>query len=115
MFTRHRDDAEFLLVYIREAHPSDSNWADLTFPIADPKTLEERNAVATRCRTKLSLSLPAVVDDLDDAVNQRYHAWPERIYVIGRDGKIAYKGAIGPFGFKPDEAEKALEALLRAK
>ena len=53
-----------------------------------------------------------VVDDMKDTVNQRYRAWPERIYVIERGGKIAYKGGIGPFGFKPAQAEAALETLI---
>jgi hypothetical protein len=71
--------------------------------------------VAARCCSDLALSLPAVVDDLEDTVNQRYRAWPERIYVIGRDGKIAYKGGLGPFGFAPKEAEQALQGLLERK
>lgn len=113
MFTRHAADAEFLFVYIREAHPADSNWADDTIAVADPTTQAGRGEVASTCCSKLELTLPTVVDDLEDTVNQRYRAWPERIYVIGKDGKIAYKGALGPFGFKPEEAERALEKLLR--
>ena len=53
-----------------------------------------------------------VVDDMQDTVNQLYRAWPERIYVIDRDGLIFYKGGIGPFFFKVREAEKALQKLL---
>ncbi len=60
----------------------------------------------------LSLTLPMVVDDMKDTVNQRYRAWPERIYVIERGGKIAYKGGIGPFGFEPAQAKAALETLI---
>ena len=53
-----------------------------------------------------------MVDDLKDTVNQMYRAWPERIYVIDREGVIAYKGGLGPFGFAPADAEKALAKLL---
>jgi type I thyroxine 5'-deiodinase len=103
------------MVYVREAHPSDSNWADPAQPIADPTTLAERGAVASQCCAELGLSLPTVVDDMQDTVNQRYRAWPERIYVIDRDGRIAYRGGIGPFGFAPKEAERALEQVLDGK
>ncbi len=38
---------------------------------------------------------------MDDAVNKAYSAWPDRIYVIGVDGKIALMGGQGPRGFAP--------------
>jgi hypothetical protein len=56
--------------------------------------------------------MPAVVDKLDDAVNQAYGGWPDRLYLVGKDGKIAYAGGQGPFLFKPDELEAAIEAEL---
>ena len=101
-----------MFVYIREAHPADSNWPDRRLAIADPVTLAQRNEVAKQCQAKLSLTLPTVVDDMQDSVNQLYRAWPERIYVIDRQGVITYKAGLGPFGFKPDEAEDALVKLL---
>ena len=115
MFQKYAARAEFVMVYIREAHPSDSNWSDPAKDIADPTTLAERRAVAEQCCSELELSLPTVVDDMQDTVNQRYRAWPERIYVIDREGKIAYKGGLGPFGFAPREAERALQQLLDGK
>lgn len=99
-------------MYIREAHPFDSNWADRRLKITDPTTQTERNKVAVTCTSALNLTLPTVVDDLKDSVSQKYKAWPERIYVIDTNGRIAYKNGPGPFGFKPDEARKALEKLL---
>ena len=60
----------------------------------------------------LKLSLPTVADDMQDTVSLAYKAWPERIYVLDAERKVAYRSAIGPFGFKPNEAAKALAALL---
>jgi type I thyroxine 5'-deiodinase len=37
--------------------------------------------------------------------------WPDRMYVIDRDGKIAYKSKPGPFGFKPAEVEDVLRRI----
>jgi Iodothyronine deiodinase len=70
--------------------------------------------VARHCCQTLDLSIPTAVDDMSDTVNQLYKAWPERLYVIDRGGKIAYKSAIGPWGFRPDEAGRALRKLLKA-
>jgi len=74
----------------------------------------QRSKVAKKCRSTLDLSIPTAVDDMSDTVNQLYKAWPERIYVIDHAGKIVYKSAIGPWGFKPRQAERALGKLLTA-
>jgi len=37
-----------------------------------------------------------------------YTGWPDRIYLIDPQGKIAYKSKPGPFGFKPEELAAAL-------
>lgn len=107
---------QFYVVYIREAHALDSRspmGGDGAPIVEDPKTLEERNAVATVCMTKLALDpMPALVDDLEDTANTAYAAWPDRLYLIGRDGNVAYHGFEGPFGFSPDELEDAILAEL---
>ncbi len=115
MHKAHKDDAEFLFVYIREAHPSDSNWADGELDVKEPKTQEERAGVAGRCKSKLKLGMRTVVDTLDDRVALAYGAWPERIYIVGTDGKIVYRTALGPMGFKPQEAKAALVKLLEGE
>ena len=83
--------------------------------IDDPVDQVERNKVASKCCSTLNLTMPTAVDDMQDTVNQLYKAWPERIYVIDRNRKITYKSGIGPWGFKPAEAEKALGKLLPVK
>ena len=81
--------------------------------VEDPVTLAERKGVARVCMTKLALEdMPALVDNLDDAVNKAYAAWPDRLYLVGRDGRIAYHGGPGPFEFKPDELEASIKAAL---
>jgi hypothetical protein len=49
---------------------------------------------------------------------EAYNALPDRLYLIGKDGRIAFKGGHGPLGFKPAELEAAIEtelALLRSE
>jgi hypothetical protein len=108
---------QFLVVYIREAHAIDSSspLGGEGMPIfEDPVSLEERNGVAKVCMTQLALEpMPALVDGLDDAVSLAYAAYPDRLYLVGRDGRIAYHGFEGPMGFDVDELELAiLESLI---
>lgn len=80
--------------------------------LANPKSAAERGEAAQACVRKLGLEMPAVVDGMDNAVESAYTAWPDRLYVIGRDGRIVAKSAAGPYGFKPDEAEAALQRAI---
>lgn len=47
---------------------------------------------------------------MDDGANQAHGAWPERLYVIDANGKVAYKGGPGPFQYKPQEVRAWLSA-----
>ena len=105
----------FYAVYILEAHPTDvwqmqSNVKDNVL-FATPKNLQEREAVAGSCVRKLGIKFPAVVDGIDNQTEQAYTGWPDRLYLIDRDGKVVYKSKPGPFGFHPDDLEKALKQL----
>ena len=106
----------FYVVYIREAHAIDSrspSGGGENPILEDPWTLPERREVANVCMTKLEMNeLPALVDDLDDAVSVAYAAWPDRLYLVDVEGRIAYHGGRGPFGFDPDELEHAIVDLL---
>jgi hypothetical protein len=61
----------------------------------------------------LNLKIPALVDLPDNTVNVAYAGWPDRMYVIGKDGRIAYMGKPGPWGFKPGEVETWLKANVK--
>ncbi len=67
---------------------------------------------AATCVSKLGIEFPAVVDDLANTVERAYTAWPDRLYVIDRAGRIAYKSQPGPFGFHPDGVAQTLARLL---
>jgi hypothetical protein len=78
---------------------------------ATPKTMEERSAVAGSCVRKLGIKFPAVIDNIDNKTEQAYTGWPDRLYLIDREGKVAFKSKPGPFGFHPDQLEAAIKAL----
>ena len=116
MFARFKDQVDFYAVYIREAHPTDgwqmSDNVRAGIKLEQPKTIEQRNLVATRCCTSLGLTMPLLVDTIDDRVNRAYSGFPDRLDLVDRAGRVAYKGGRGPFGYKPRELEQTLIMLL---
>jgi hypothetical protein len=116
LYERHRDQVAFFIVYIREAHPEDgwvleANRED-GIELVDPVSLAERAAAAEACAVRLETRIPTLLDDVDDAVALAYGGWPDRLYLVGRDGRIAFQGEEGPFGFKPAELAAAIETEL---
>jgi hypothetical protein len=117
---------QFLSIYIREAHPIDGWWlgkglfglalraskSKAATDVYDPQTIEERRQVAGDCEVSLQYGIRTYVDEVDDAVNKVYAAWPTRLYLIGLDGRVVYHGGLGPFGFKPAELGSRIETYL---
>src|SRR5260370_14110392 len=77
---------------------------------AEPKTLEQRVMIANDFIKRFKFTLPFGIDDMSNAASDAYAAWPERIYIIDESGRIAYRGGIGPFNYKPEEAREWLAA-----
>ncbi len=112
----YRDRVEFVVVYIREAHPEEG-WVvtpnrDADIRVNDPTSDEERHEVAASCALRLEIRMPVVVDPIDDRIARAYGALPDRLYLIGRGGRVAFQGERGPFGFKPAELESAIREEL---
>jgi hypothetical protein len=76
------------------------------------ESMDERVEVGQTCMLKMALETPGVVDEMNDAVAKAYGAMPERLYLVGSDGRVAYKGGMGPMFFKPAEWEEAIETYL---
>ncbi len=77
-----------------------------------PTTFDEREEVAQACAVGLDLKIPTLIDDMDNTTDLAYSALPDRLYLIGKDGRIAYNGAQGPMGFRPDDLEAAIKDYL---
>ena len=96
MYQRYRAQVAFLVVYVQEAHPTDgwqveSNVADDVL-LRQHQSYDEREQAAATCSLNLQLALPIVVEEMDNAIDEAYGAAPERLYLIGRDGRVAYHG-----------------------
>lgn len=108
IYNDYKDHANFLTVYVREAHPTDE-WQmksnvkeDVCY--AQPKSLEQRIVIANDFIKRFHYPLPFGVDEMNNAADSAYAAWPERIYIVGEDGRITYRGGMGPFNYHPKEA-----------
>lgn len=116
LYDKYRDRAAFYVVYIQEAHPVDLWQLGINereqVLVRSTQSLAERSAAASTCALRLGIKLPAIVDKEDDAVERAYTGWPDRLYLIDSEGRVAYKSAAGPFGFSPEDLEAALTKVL---
>ncbi|MBM3997749.1 MAG: hypothetical protein FJ303_26935 [Planctomycetes bacterium] len=120
VYLTYKDRAEFFLVYIREAHPDSilftlKDGEKKMLKILQTEKIDDRAENAKQCVDTLKMTMPTLIDRPDNQVNTAYGAWPDRLYVIGIDGKIAYQGGPGPGGFKVNEVENWLRANTKAK
>ena len=116
MREKYAEHADFYTIYIREAHPVDgwrmesNDRAGVAVPKA--RSLSERFDAATSFCSSRDVAMPVLIDTLADEVSETYSGFPDRLYIIDRDGKIAYKGGRGPMGFDPEGMERSLVLLL---
>jgi len=109
--TEFGDDVQFLCVYIREAHATDDQvprnlHEGLVYE--QPETSDARAEIAAMCMMRYNFSFPMVLDGMDNDAEQKYQSWPDRLYLIDADGKVAYQGGMGPFYFDVDEFADAI-------
>jgi hypothetical protein len=84
LYARYREQGfEFFTVYVREPHPGEhyphhTSW-------------EQKLRYARDCLSQDGIENPVLIDDLDGTVHRLYGIMPNMIYVIDRDGKVAYK------------------------
>jgi hypothetical protein len=119
LYREYKDQAQFILVYVREAHPSDGRQSGANrrdkVVYKTPKTLAERAKIASDCVKNLKLSMPCLLDDIDNTVQKQYQGWPARACIVDSSGKIVYASKPDPRGVNPQEIKKALLEELQGK
>nr|AAH80103.1 MGC84484 protein [Xenopus laevis] len=108
LVAQHVAIADFLLVYIEEAHPTDG-WisTDASYQIPQHRCLQERLAAA-QLMLQGAPGCRVVADTMDNSSNAAYGAYFERLYII-LEGKVVYQGGRGPEGYKISELRLWLE------
>ena len=114
MQKRYGARVPFLLIYIREAHAGD-NWQSTRnqregISVAPAASLSEKQEHAAMCSRTLHLPFPSLVDGMDGAVENAYHAWPSRAFILDKNGRILYSTRLTELDFHAEE----MEAVLRA-
>ena len=112
MFSKYGDDVQFLFVYTREAHAADSA-RPAGKDVEQPISTKERREVAAKFLDDMKLEIPALLDNIDDKASKDYASLPDRMYLVSKDGKIAFAGDRGPRGFNPDKLERAIKQELK--
>ena len=116
LYAKYKDRAWFYLVYIREAHPHDGwrvpNNLIENIIYHEPRTDAERTEVASACQINLDIHMPMLVDRIDNDVDKKYVGLPMRMFLIDADGRIAFAGNKGPFGWDDAAFEEALKRVI---
>ena len=120
MYQEFGDVAEFRMIYIREAHAIDSRRPSRS---AREKQISEHQDFGDRCKTAAmliqdkELTLPCLIDTMDNETDKAYSAKPDRAFLVDTNGKLAVAGARGPRGFGPalDDIENWLKQYKKSK
>lgn len=94
----------FIIIYSIEAHPtaavspySDDEWTGRFSkdaagnPVGQPLTYADRLALAQQAVVEANISVPVLVDEIDNPVWCTYGPAPNNAYLIGTDGKVVFK------------------------
>ena len=117
LYRAYKNNVQFLLVYVKEAHPADGRQMEVNRRTGvvynTPTTLQERAHIASDCVKTLKFDFPCLLDDMQNTVQQTYNGWPARFCLVDKEGKIAYISKPGPRGITSQELEQALKQLPR--
>ena len=92
MYHRYKDRATFLMVYVREAHPTDGWRMESNDRVGvahrQPQYVRGAGGRGQRCGKRLALGFPMLVDTIDDRVGAHYSGMPGRFYLIDRRARL---------------------------
>jgi len=94
------DKCDFLCVYLMEAHAQDE-WPLYSYssegkngqqqqpqPQLQHKSLFDRKNAAMKFKQEMSNEVNLVVDSWENDFDSKFAAWPERAYVLDKDGRV---------------------------
>lgn len=119
LYERYQRQAQFLLVYVHEAH-SEESWQSSVnqregVEVPAAKTLQQKEKNAATCARKLDLKFPVVIDGIDRSVESSYAGWPSAIYILDKDGQIVWRSRLGEQELSLSELERVMRELTSAR
>jgi tetratricopeptide (TPR) repeat protein len=120
LFDQYSDKVDFRLIYIREAHAggeAEALWQSTIneregIALKPARDLMEKHEHANECIRKLHIQFPVLVDNMEGRAETVYDAWPSRVYLIGRNGRVAYTSRLGELDFHSDRLAAAIRETL---
>ncbi len=79
---------EFFVVYSKEPHAGERRYFK---KYTQHSSYEHKLGYAKELVEQFGMKVPVLVDDLDETVVQAYGRMPNMIFIIDKEGKIAYK------------------------
>ena len=110
--TTYGSQVHFIIIHAREAHaidtgrPSPFTYDEEGNPIYEPRTYEERVELARSTVAAEGITVPVLVDEMDNPLWCTYGPAPDIAYLIGTDGKIVEKQG----WYDPEQMESAILA-----
>jgi hypothetical protein len=118
---RFETDINMVIIYVLEAHPVDTTspysnriWVTtrnemVGIRCAQPRSLEERIALAHQLKRRFRLSIFMLIDALDDRAWRAFGSAPNVAILVDTDGRIAAKQG----WFEPKEMAHVIISLLK--
>ena len=124
IYKQYNEFANFAIIYLVEAHASDSLWPmqGIANKIETARNINDRvNALKFMIEEwKETVNndnefdkmlndnkMEFLIDDMNDIMNKKFVAFPERVYVI-ENYKVIFQGEMGPDDYNLDEVEAFL-------
>ena len=76
-------DVEFLVVYVREAHPGER--------LSQHQSFQDKVKAASLLKPRYGEPRPVLIDTLEGDMHQNYGAMPNLVYVFTPEGKVHYR------------------------
>lgn len=95
-----KEETEFVLIYVREAHPGDE--------IPAHQSMEDKVRAAEILKQDEDLTMPILIDDLKGNVHRKYGKMPNSTYIIDKSGRVAFRA----LWTEPHVIREALEQLI---
>ncbi len=101
MYRTYKYIARFFIVYIEEGRPSNcTRPAEYAGHIIDARNYGERCMTAGLFISEGNITIPVIIDNMNNSVKDDYSAWPARVFIIKKDGIVELASHKGTDGFK---------------
>lgn len=89
LYRKYKDkDVEFFVVYSKEPHAGERRYWK---KYEQHTSYEHKLSYAKELVEQFGMKVPVLVDDIDETVVYAFGRMPNMVYIIDKEGKIAYK------------------------